>query len=80
DEAIYFSNDLIGMKKVADAIVYLKEVIKLYPKSFKAFAALGDAYLQDNNIGLALRHYRLAAQINNSNQRINNLIIKLSKK
>lgn len=80
DETIYFSNDLIGMKKVADAIVYLKEVIKLYPKSFKAFAALGDAYLQDNNIGLALRHYRLAAQINNSNQRINNLIIKLSKK
>ncbi|HCY77834.1 MAG TPA: hypothetical protein DHV28_18145 [Ignavibacteriales bacterium] len=80
DEAIFFSNDLIDMNKVADAIAYLKEVIKFYPKSFKTLAAIGDAYLQDNNIGLALRHYRLAAQLNNSNQRINNLIIKLSKK
>ncbi len=80
DEAIFFSDDLVELKKIADAITYLKDVIKLYPKSFKVIVATADAYLKDNNSGLALRYYRLAAQINNTNLRVNNLIKKLSNK
>ena len=80
NESIFFADDLIDLKKIPDAITYLKEVIKLYPKSFKILVALADTYLKDNNSGLALRYYRLAAQINPSNQRVNNLIKKLSNK
>jgi tetratricopeptide (TPR) repeat protein len=80
DEAIFFSNDLIELNKIPDAIIYLKEVLKLYSKSFKVIVALADAYLKDNNTGLALRYYRLAAQINSSNPRVTNLIKKLSSK
>lgn len=80
DEAIYFSNDLIELNKISDAISYLKEVLKYYPKSFNVLAAIGDTYLKDKNDGLALRYYRSAAQLNSSNPRINNLIKKLSSK
>jgi serine beta-lactamase-like protein LACTB, mitochondrial len=80
DEAIYFSDDLVQLKKIPDAISYLKSVSKLYPKSFKVMAAFGDVYYKDNNDGLALKYYRLAAQIDNTNQRVNNLIKKLSTK
>jgi serine beta-lactamase-like protein LACTB, mitochondrial len=78
DESIFFSKDLMEFNKIPDAITYLKDVLKLYPKSFKVFAALADAYYKDNNAGMALRYYRMAAQINNSNPRINNLIKELS--
>jgi CubicO group peptidase (beta-lactamase class C family) len=80
DEAIFFSDDLIELNKIPDAIIYLKGVIKLYPKSFKVLVATADAYLKDSNTGLALRNYRLAAQIDNTNTRVNNLIKKLSSK
>jgi len=80
DEALFFSRDLLELSKSSDAVIYLKEILKIYPKSFKVFVAIADAYLKDNNNGLALRYYKLAAQINSSNPRINNLIKKLSNK
>lgn len=78
NEAIYFANDLIELNKIPDAIIYLKEVLKLYSKSFKVLVAIADAYLKDSNNGLALKYYRLAAQIDNTNYRVNNLIKRLS--
>lgn len=79
EEAINLASDLIVLNKIPDAITYLKEVLKLYPKSFKTLASIADSYLKDENVGLALRYYRLAAQIDGSNSRINNLIKKLSR-
>jgi len=80
NEAVFFADDLIELKKIPDAITYLKDVIKLYPKSFRVMTALADTYLKDNNSGLALKYYRLASQIDNTNSRVNNLIKKLSSK
>ncbi|MBK7629626.1 MAG: serine hydrolase [Ignavibacteriales bacterium] len=80
DEAIFFASDLIELNKTPDAIIYLKEVLKLYPKSFKVLVSIADSYLKDNNVGLALRYYRLASQIDNSNYRINSLVKRLSNK
>jgi len=80
DEAILFSDDLIELKKIPDAITYLKSVLKLYSKSFKVTVAIADAHLKDNNTGLALRYYKLAVQIDNTNQKVNNLIKELSNK
>ncbi len=80
DGTTVFSKNLLELNKAPDAIIYLKEIIKVFPKSFKVMSALGDAYLSDKNEGMALRYYRNALQINNSDQRINDLIKKLSKK
>lgn len=80
EEANFFASDLIELNKIPDAIFYLKEAIKLYPKSFMIIVSIADAYLKDNNDGLALRYYRLAAQIDSTNQKVNNLIKKLSNK
>lgn len=77
-ETIYFAKDLVGLNKNADAIIYLKELLKIYPKSFAIAAELGDTYMIDKNTGLALRYYRMAAQLNNKDIRINSLIKKLS--
>jgi CubicO group peptidase (beta-lactamase class C family) len=80
DGLIIFSKNLLELNKAPDAIIYLKELLKVFPKSFKVMSALGDAYLSDKNEGMALKYYRNASQINNSDQRINDLIKKLSKK
>lgn len=80
NEVIFFSNDLIELNNIANAITYLKESNKLYPKSFKISVAIADAYLKDKNEGLALRYYKNAAKLNKNNVRVNNLIKKLSYK
>jgi CubicO group peptidase (beta-lactamase class C family) len=79
-EAISFAKDLLGLNKPAAAIFYLRELVKIYPKSFTTMVALADAYYKDNNNGLALRHYRLAAQINQKDLHVNYMIRKLSTK
>lgn len=79
-EAVLFSNDLTALNKNSDAITYLKELIKLYPKSFQILVTIADTYLKDKNEGLALRFYRNAAQLNKNNTRVNNIIKKLSSK
>ena len=80
NEAIYFAKDLLGLNKPAAAIFYLRELIKKYPKSFNVMVALADAYYKDNNNGLALRHYRLAAQMNPKDIHVNYMIRKMSNK
>ncbi len=79
NEAILFSADLLSLNKSGDAIVYLKELLKIYPKSFKITVAIADSYLKDKNEGFALRYYRTAVQLNPYDTRVNNLIKKLSK-
>jgi CubicO group peptidase (beta-lactamase class C family) len=78
-ELVFFAKDLIGLNKIADAIQYLKFLVKRYPRSFAIQVALADTYLKDNNNGLALRHYRIAWQINSKNQYVNRKIKELSK-
>lgn len=79
-EIISFAKDLLGLNKIAASIKYLKNLIKKFPKSFSFHVALADAYLADKNTGLALRHYRIAWQINPRNQYVNGKIRELTKK
>lgn len=79
NELVLFSKDLIGMNKIPEAIKYLKFLVKRYPRSFTIQLALADTYLKDKNNGLALRHYRIAWQINSNNQYVNKKIKELSK-
>lgn len=73
-----FGKDLIQQKKNLDAIDYLKYVNRLIPDSFPIVVALADAYLNDNNKGLALRNYRIANNIDPRDRYVNNMIKRLS--
>lgn len=79
-ELISFAKDLLGLNNKAASIKYLKNLIKRYPKSFNTQVALAEAYLADKNTGLALRHFRIAWQINPRNQYVNSKIRELTKK
>lgn len=78
-EAISFAKDLLGIKKPASAIFFLRDLLKSYPKSFSVITALADVYFKDNNHGLALKYYRMAAQLNPNDWNVNSMIKKLSK-
>lgn len=80
NESIYFAKDLLEMNNTTDAIKYLKIVLNKYPRSFDSEVTIADAYLQDHNNGLALKHYRQALQINPNDSKVNRIIKQLSKK
>jgi len=77
-ESIAFAKDLLNQNKSTDAVVYLRNLLKRYPKSSNLTETLGDAFLQNNNKGLALKYYKIALQLNRNNQRVINLVKKLS--
>lgn len=79
-ELIAFAKDLSGLNKTAASIKYLKNLARKFPRSFNIQVALADAYAKDKNTGLALRHYRIAWQINPRNQYVNYKIKELAKK
>lgn len=79
NELIAFSNDLIGLNKTKDAIIYLRGLLKRYSKSFAVVVAIADAYLKDQNEGLALKFYRTAQQLNNNDAYVKRMISKLNK-
>lgn len=79
NEEIYFGKDLIALNKPSAAIYYFRELLKKHPKSFNVIVALAEAYFKDNNHGLALRYFRMAAQINPNDLQVNSMIKKLSK-
>lgn len=79
-EIINYSKDLIGLNKFADAIKFLKASENKFTKSFSFQVALGDAYLKDQNEGLALKYYRNAWQLNKYDSYLNKMLAQLSKK
>lgn len=77
-ESIAFAKDLLNQNNSIDAIVYLRNLLKKYPKSSNLAETLGDAFLKDKNEGFALKYYKLSLQLNPNNNRVNNLVKKLS--
>jgi serine beta-lactamase-like protein LACTB len=80
NESIYFAKDLLEMHKTTDAIKYLKLVLNKYPRSYDSEVTIANAYIQDQNKGLALKHYRQALQIIPNDSKVNRIIKQLSKK
>jgi CubicO group peptidase (beta-lactamase class C family) len=58
---------LLGMKRVKDAIEILKLNVEIFPKSSNPYDSLGEAYLADNQKELALANYKKAVVINPEN-------------
>jgi CubicO group peptidase (beta-lactamase class C family) len=56
--------NLIGMKKLKDAIEVLKLNVEDYPQSFNAFDSLGEAYMANGEKELAIKNYKRSVELN----------------
>ncbi len=62
-----FGNQLLGKKRIKDAIEIFKLNVEMYPKSGNAYDSLGEAYLADGQKDLALANYKKSVEINPAN-------------
>ena len=80
DECVYVGNSLTDIKRIADAIRYLRILNRRIPNNFLVLKSLGDVYSKDKNTGLALRYYREALLLKPDDSYVKNMIDKLTKK
>lgn len=78
-EICLFGYDLLGINKTYDAIKYLRFMTGHFPDQAKPLVALADAYYKDGNMGLALRHYRLAFKVERTNVYALSMIRKITR-
>ncbi len=59
--------NLIGMKKLKDAIEVLKLNVDDYPQSFNTYDSLGEAYMTNGDKELAIKNYKRSIELNPGN-------------
>jgi CubicO group peptidase (beta-lactamase class C family) len=67
---------LVGQKRVKDAIEIFKLNVEMYPASANVYDSLGEAFLADGQKELALINYKKALEINPTNNANAALIVK----
>jgi len=55
---------LLRSKKVQEAIEVFKIIVQEFPESWKAYDGLGDAYLKNDELDLALENYKKSLELN----------------
>ena len=60
--------------KIKDAIEILKWNTALFPESANAYDSLGEAYLKNKNIELAIKNYEISIKLNPENVNVKNII------
>ncbi len=58
---------LVGMKRIKDAIEIFKLNVEMFPASSNPYDSLGEAYLADDQKDLALLNYKKAAELDPAN-------------
>ena len=58
---------LLGMKRLKDAIEIFKLNVEMFPKSSNVYDTLGETYLADNQKDLALANYKKAVEFDPTN-------------
>ena len=59
--------NLIGMKRVKDAIEVFKLNVEDYPQSWNTYDSLGEAYMIDGNKELAIKNYERSIELDPKN-------------
>jgi CubicO group peptidase (beta-lactamase class C family) len=59
--------NLLGMKKVKDAIEVFKLNVEDYPQSFNTYDSLGEAYMINGDKELAIKNYKRSIELNPNN-------------
>ncbi|HUR99446.1 MAG TPA: serine hydrolase, partial [Pyrinomonadaceae bacterium] len=71
---------LMGSKRVKDAIEIFKLNVEMYPPSANPYDSLGEAYLEDGQKDLALVNYRKAVELNPENSNAASIVRRLEGK
>ena len=69
--------ELMGMKKLKDAIEILKLNVEEYPASANVYDSLGEAYLKDGNKELSIKNYEKSLKLNPNNENAKEVLKKL---
>jgi tetratricopeptide (TPR) repeat protein len=77
DELNGLGYNLIGMKRVKEAIEILKLNVEAYPMSSNVYDSLGEAYMDDGDTELAVKNYRKSLELNPSNNNADERLKKL---
>jgi len=59
--------DLLGRKKVKEAIEIFKLNVEAYPQSFNVYDSLGEAYMTSGDKELAIKNYQKSVELNPKN-------------
>lgn len=78
-ELMYFANDLLENNFVGDAIIAFTKITEEFPNYADAYLSLGNAYIKDNNEGMALRSFRKALSIEPKNKKASAAIKKITR-
>lgn len=68
---------LIGMKKVKEAIEIFKLNVEVYPQAFNTYDSLGEAYLLSGDKELAIKNYKRSLELNKANKGAENALKRL---
>jgi tetratricopeptide (TPR) repeat protein len=68
---------LLGMKKVSEAIEIFKLNVEVYPQSANAYDSLGEAYMTNGDKEFAIRNYQRAVELNPQNTNAIEMLKKL---
>ena len=68
---------LLGMKRVADAIEIFKLNVEMYPQGFNTYDSLGEAYAVAGEKALAIQNYKKSLELNPQNANAVEMLKKL---
>ena len=71
---------LLGARKVDEAIEILKLNVEAYPAAFNAYDSLGEAYMTSGNKELAIANYRKSLELNPKNTNATQMLSRLESK
>ncbi|MEO6334570.1 MAG: serine hydrolase [Pyrinomonadaceae bacterium] len=58
---------MVGLKRIKDAIEIFKLNVEMFPKASNPYDSLGEAYLEDGQVELALLNYKKTAELDPTN-------------
>jgi CubicO group peptidase (beta-lactamase class C family) len=71
---------LLGMKKIKQAIEIFKLNVEAYPESYNVYDSLGEAYMINGNDSLAVKNYKKSLELNPRNTIAETMIRRIRKK
>ena len=60
--------DLMGRKKIGEAILIFRKNVDLHPESWNVYDSLGEAYMKNGDKELAIANYRKSVELNPANE------------
>lgn len=68
---------LLQLEKIKDAIEIFKLNVEVYPESFNVYDSLGEAYMINGDLDLAIDNYEKSLELNPNNKNANKMIEKI---